>query len=93
MVHTVVNPDRDTVELWHPGGMGFNDSSSSPYKDTINDILCMQGKEGAYGAGWGTVSLPLTPSDFKTVVRRNTDTNTMRLYTYNGSAWQYVEFT
>ena len=92
MVYTVLNPNQDTYDNWHPAGAGYRDSTDNPYRSAINDILCMHGVSGAYGAAWGTVSLPSSPSDFRTVVRHNTDTSETRIYTYDGSSWQTIGY-
>ena len=94
MVEITTNPNKNKVVYWHPKGSGFNDSADNPYLETINDLFCLHGTSGAYSVDWSTVSLPDDPPDFRVVVRKNTDdSNKVRLYCYDGSAWKYLEFT
>lgn len=82
-----VNPNTNKYTYWHPAGSGYRDSSNNPYLDAINDILVMHGNGEAGGSDWSTITFPTSPPDFRTVVRKNSDTGETRIYVYDGSEW------
>ena len=71
-------------------------TSAGYLRDLHDSHLHLSGKRGAYGANWGSVSLPANPLMTRSVIRINVDAaNEMRLYSYNNisDGWFFVSLT
>ena len=88
------NPSSNELAGW----MDVVKRGSAAYqRDTIDLLLHLSAKSGAYGSNWETVTtdLPDTPAMGRSVIRINTDdSNRMRLYSYNSirGIWEPAQY-